>query len=466
MSIIERIRSYIRVVSFKSHDTSTELGRSRERYRLIALSSLTSLFAKIFTSLLGLITVPLTINYLGKEQFGLWMVVSSLIVWMQLADFGISNGLTNALAEAHGRDDKGVAQAYVSTAFFTTVGIALVIICPLVVLAYVLPWEVILKLSDPALKPLVVDCFAIAGVVFVVNLPLAIVNRIFIAYQLSYIVNFVQIASSLTALIGLVVAIKLRFSLPALVLLISLGPLVSNVFAWILLWRKLSWIHIKRGFVSWQALRRVADSSIPMFVYLMASMLTCQLVNIILAQVGSLSLVADYNVLWKIYLTIFTLGVSFSTPFYAAIREAFEKKEAVWVVNSIRRALSIRLAVIIPPAIVLILFGDLIVQLWIKKSLETPFGLSGWLLFSGCMILYTFYSTISEILVNLDKIWMQNFLLISSTVVALIGHWLFIPIIGLQAYYLVSSVTIIIPLIYSAISLRNIIYSIKDSINE
>ena len=298
---------------------------------------------------------------------------------------------------------------------------------------------------------------------FVLNLPLAIVNRIFIAYQLGYVVNLTQIASSLAALLGLIVAIKLRLSLPMLVLLISAGPLAGNVIAWIMLRQKTPWLHISIKFLSRSAFRRVAQSSVPMFVYLTGSMLTCQLVNVIIAQVGSLSMVADYNILWKIYLTIFMLGVSFSTPFYAAIREAFERKESNWVVKSIARAVKIRLAVIFVPVSLFVFYGDFIIKIWIKKPLETPFGLYGWLLFALCMILYTFYSTFSEILVSLDRIWSQNVLLISSSIIALIGHYLLIPVIGLKAYFMVSSVTIIIPIIYSIFSLKQILKTLKES---
>lgn len=466
LSKIDRIRSYCEVISLTPYDTSTEYGRSRERYRLIALSSLTSLLAKLITSLLGLITVPLTINYLGKEQFGLWMVVSSLIVWMQLADFGISNGLTNALAEANGRDDTEAASSYVSTAVIATILIVLICLGPVMASAYLLPWQSILNLQNLALKPLVINCFLIAGLMFVVNLPLAIVNRIFIAYQLGYVSNLTQIMSSFVALLGLIFAIKLKLNLPLLVLLISAGPVIGNTIAWIILRRKTPWLCISRKAMSWIAFRRVADSSIPMFVYLAASLLTCQLANVIIAQVGTLSMVADYNVLWKIYLLIFTIGVSFSTPFYAAIREAFERKEADWVQKSMARALKIRFFVILAPALILVFYGDFIVEIWIRKQLESPFGFYGWLFFFVCMVLYTVYSTLSEILVNLDRIWSQNFLLMTSSVIALIGHYMFIPVIGLKAYFLVSSVTIVIPIVYSIFSLKQIVNMLKDKIND
>ena len=124
--VVKIFLDFISIIRFKSFDTTSEDGRSKERYRLIALSSSTNIIVKATTSLLGLITVPLTVNYLGKELFGLWMVLSSLVAWMQLSDFGIANGLINALSEAYGKDDKAAASSYIVTALISLIVIAIV----------------------------------------------------------------------------------------------------------------------------------------------------------------------------------------------------------------------------------------------------------------------------------------------------------------------------------------------------
>jgi len=51
------------------------------------------------------VTVPLTLNYLGSEHYGLWMTISSVSVMLGFADLGIGNGVLNAVADAYGRDD-------------------------------------------------------------------------------------------------------------------------------------------------------------------------------------------------------------------------------------------------------------------------------------------------------------------------------------------------------------------------
>src|SRR5215207_4315622 len=60
-------------------DTTTPEGRSRERHRRVALTALARAMTRGLGILISLITVPLTIHYLGPERYGLWMTISSFI---------------------------------------------------------------------------------------------------------------------------------------------------------------------------------------------------------------------------------------------------------------------------------------------------------------------------------------------------------------------------------------------------
>ena len=91
-------------------ETATEGGRSKERLRRAALTTLAAGVAKAIGLLASLISVPLTYRYLGPERYGIWMVLISIIAAMSFADLGIGNGLMNAVSEAYGKDDLRLAQ--------------------------------------------------------------------------------------------------------------------------------------------------------------------------------------------------------------------------------------------------------------------------------------------------------------------------------------------------------------------
>ncbi len=321
-----RLKPFIDLFRLKSFDTSSDTGRSYERYRLIALAGSSSFFSKIIISLIGLISVPLTINYLGKEQFGLWMVVSSLVVWLQLTDFGITNGLINALAEANGRNDKTAACSYFSTAFYATAVITLFMVAPIIITIFFVPWDKALNINNPLIVQDTKHCFGVLSLLFLLNMPLSIGNKALTAYQKGYWVNITQVIAALCSLLFLVIAILIRFNLVGLVVLVSLGTVLGNILSWIILHRDIPWLRIHLNESSKYALQRIAKSSAPLFLFQIGALLLNQSANVILAHLAGLRIVADYNILLKIYTVFYSIGISFSSPFYPAIREAFEKK--------------------------------------------------------------------------------------------------------------------------------------------
>jgi O-antigen/teichoic acid export membrane protein len=76
-----------------------------------------SFLVKIISVISGVLSVPLIIDFLDKEQYGIWLTLSSVFAWLSFFDVGIGNGMRNKLTEALAINDKKLAQEYVSTTF-------------------------------------------------------------------------------------------------------------------------------------------------------------------------------------------------------------------------------------------------------------------------------------------------------------------------------------------------------------
>src|SRR5438874_4896071 len=120
----EWLRKALSVLTFRAFNASSAEGRSKERYRRAALSTFAAFGARGIQILTSIVTVPLTVHYLGLERYGMWMTISSTIAMFSFADLGIGNGLLNAIADAHGRGDRKAAATYVSSAFFALIALA------------------------------------------------------------------------------------------------------------------------------------------------------------------------------------------------------------------------------------------------------------------------------------------------------------------------------------------------------
>ena len=84
--------------------------------------------------------VPLSIQYLGKENYGIWLTLSSVITWFALFDIGLGNGLRNKFAESKALGKDRDAQAFVSTAYYTIGAISIVLITIIIALSSFVIW--------------------------------------------------------------------------------------------------------------------------------------------------------------------------------------------------------------------------------------------------------------------------------------------------------------------------------------
>lgn len=121
----------------------------RERYRRASMTASTSYLAKGLTVLMSFVSVPLTVHYLGAERYGVWLTISSLLLWMALTDFGLAgNALVYVLSETVGKDDQVSAGHYTASAFWALVTIALIIGGVFIAVFHFIPWRAVFRVSD------------------------------------------------------------------------------------------------------------------------------------------------------------------------------------------------------------------------------------------------------------------------------------------------------------------------------
>ena len=110
------------------------INKSDGRSSLLAKNIYASFVVKGWSAVVMLIMVPLTLHCLGVYRNGVWLTISSLLVWIDQMDIGLGNGLRNRLAThiAQGRNDE--ARKVVSSTMAMLVSIMLPVLSILLVL--------------------------------------------------------------------------------------------------------------------------------------------------------------------------------------------------------------------------------------------------------------------------------------------------------------------------------------------
>lgn len=374
-------------VSLKAFDTSTPEGRSKERYRRVALTSITAIAAKGIGILTALISVPLTIGYLGIERYGLWMTISSVIALLSFADLGIGNGLLNAVAEADGKDDCDAASRYVSSAFFILLGIAIFLLVLLISIYSFVSWQRVYNVTSDLAVREAGSATALLLVIAIINMPLGVVQRVQMGYQEGVKNHIWAIAGSLIGFVGLLIAVYFKCGLQWLVLAVSGGPMLVMLINWFreFAWLK-PWLFPHWSAFDWETGCKIVSAGILFLILQMFAIIGSASDNIIISQVLGASEVASYAVTQKLF-SITMIAQFFILPLWPAFGEAMARNDTVWARRTLNRSLILSLVLGVLTAFPLLLFGKQIIARWAGTALIPStimlIGFALWVLLAG-----------------------------------------------------------------------------------
>ena len=352
--------SLLRLAPF---DTSTPLGRSNERYRRIALTTLSSVAVRGLGSIIGLVTVPLVLGYLGKERFGLWSAITTVVAWVTLFDFGIANGLVNCIARSHGRDDQAEAGRYVSTALALLCGIAGLLAATVAIAVPLVPWSAVLAVRQAVDDTTVRWSVAAALGMFVIGMPLSAVPQIYAGYQRSYVVNAFTLVGVTLGFLALLAALGNGAGMPTLVVAFGLGSLLANALGLVNAFVRMPWLRPRIASFSREAAAALASRSLPMFLMQIGALTVNETQTLILAHRCDLSTVADYSILIRVYLLLMALIQASTASFVPPFREAFERGDLAWVSAAFRKFLQVRLLMALGGSAAMVLLSNPILQI-------------------------------------------------------------------------------------------------------
>lgn len=395
----------IQVARLRSYDTSTPEGRSGERYRRIMLSTVASIAGAAVMIIVSLVTVPLTIGYLGKEQYGLWVAVNSLVPWVSLLDMGLVAGLVIALSEAHGRDDPVAASGYFSTAFYALLTVSALSLAVLAILLPGVDWSGLFDVPPAIPASTTRVGVAVALGFALLMLPLGTVAQACAAYQKSYWWTAATALAALLSVAFLLASTQLGLSFAIVVGTTGgAGLLAALAGTGYLLSRQFPWLRPSTSRVSLRSIRRLLVSALPLYVLQIGGLLVNQSQRPLLANRAGLSTVAEYDLLMRLFVmstTVITVGTA---SFIPAFRESHERGDVAWMRRTFWRLVAIRLTLAALLCVAFLLLGNPLLRIWLRRA-DFRFDLWVWLILCALVMSSAWVSSFLELMTVLDRIW-------------------------------------------------------------
>jgi len=375
----------------------------RDRYRRAASTAVMNMVAQIIQVATGLISVPLALNYVGPERFGIWMTLSTALAFITFSDFGVGIGMQDRISRYAGKGDyRGARNAFYSA--FTLVG------------AIVIAVEVIGYVALPRLE--LASLFSLQSIegqadigptafatITVITLGLlgGLVQRAFNAIQEGFWVAVLQVIARFLSLGLLFVVVHFRLGLPALVFVV--GGLASCVLLLagipLLLYRH-RWLRLRRQEIFEAIDLESAKGLLSVGAMGLGASVAIYLVNnsipFLISYKHGAESVADFAVLMKLLAIPGMLLTYVLSPLWPAIAEANQKNDARWILGVYRKCSIACVGVAVISSAVILLGGSFIVEHWIGIAEIAPS--SHLIVASTVFMVLGFWNSVASIILN------------------------------------------------------------------
>lgn len=343
--------------------------RGNKRTIRASLSTIVSLLNRGINIGAGLISIPLTAKYLGTERFGMWLMLSSFLAWISVADLGLANSLTNALATAEAKEDREQSRKMIATAVSLMLSVALVASILLSIAHPLIPWDKIFNIKSPQAISESNLAASIGMMIFLLRLPLSLPKRIYDAFQEGYIYEFFSLFGNLLSFGTLVLAIHLQAGLPFLVGLFfgisSLGDLLAGIYMFC--WRR-PWLIPSIHDFNWLNAKWLLKTGTLMWLSQISALIMFQTDLIIVAQLFGASEVSSYGVTLKLFSITSTIAYAFLLPLWGAYSEALARGDIPWIIKTFKRSIYTNFVWSLLLGVLISVLCPLIVSSWLPQA--------------------------------------------------------------------------------------------------
>ena len=350
--------------------------KGSKRSILIKKNIIASFFIKGWSALVQFLLVPLTLACLGEYENGVWLTISSVLLWINNLDIGLGNGLRNKLAVYMARGDNDKAREMVSSTFI----MLCIIITP--VLIILLLFEVYsdnyrLFNVDIGLIGNLDIVLYVATILVCATFIFKFIGNFYMGLQLPSVNNFIGSIGSTLALLG--TFIIYLFGNRSLLLVASVhlsAPLLVYLLAFpITFMGKYKFLSPSFKYIKKTSIREIFSIGFKFFALQIPAVLLFFTSNILISKLFNPAMVTPYQIAYRYFVMTMTLFSIICVPYWTATTDAYEKRDFEWIRRA-NRTLNRFVLLLFFIIVCMILLSRPVYSVWIGDNSDVPFSMT------------------------------------------------------------------------------------------
>lgn len=348
----------------------------KHRSSLLQKNILASFLIKGWSAVIVFLLTPVTLKCLGEYTNGVWLTISSVMLWIDNLDIGLGNGLRNRLAIYMAHDDKLDARSLISSTF----ALLTFIIIPAMFIMIVLIWtcntyslfnvnnEVINNLDNVLTVTVVMVCST-----FIFKL----IGNFYMGMQLPAVSNMLVAVGQTLAYIGTLILYRSgSHSLLHIALVNTAAPLITYLMAYpVTFGFKYPELRPSMKLVNISEAKDVMAVGVQFFVIQISSVVLFMTSNLLISKLFDPSMVTPYGIAYRYFSVLLVAFTVICMPFWNATTDAYERNDIEWIRRATRKLRILTIALFIG-MIAMIALSPLVYSIWIGPEVIVDIRLS------------------------------------------------------------------------------------------
>lgn len=339
-----------------------------ERDKSIIRNTILNYSLRGFVYLFTFLSVPLSLNFLGKERYGIFETLLTMLSWASLANLGLGHGLRNKISYALAEDNNNLIKHLIGATFFLS---AMVVVTLLVIgnimIYYFLDFSWFFKNITVPIQEVRLS-FSISFSFFCFSIFLDLFSSIALGIHKSYINSITKVGN--LALYTLFLFIVIKFQIQHSLLISSTIYGLATVLGY-----SSAFIFIVKRRDIWppifsenkQHYKSLFSLSMSFFILQIATIIFFSSDNFIISKLLGPSDVTSYSIINKVFFIIIGLYTIILIQIWNSTSDAFAKKDFAWIKKTISRLHLILIPFIIVTIIIALIINPL-VTIWLKQD--------------------------------------------------------------------------------------------------
>ena len=349
---------------------------STQRSSLLQKNILASFLIKGWSAVIVLLMVPATLNCLGEYKNGIWLTISSMLLWIDNMDIGLGNGLRNKVAEymAHGEHER--TRSLISSTFAMLTCIIIPVMLVLLLLIVVGdPYQVFNATPDKA--PHLNQVLMVTVILVCTSFVFKLIGNFYMGIQLPAVSNLLIALGQTLALIGTYIVLwSGSHSIMHIALVNTAAPLFVYLLAFpYTFFYKYPHLRPSYHLIDFKEAKAVINMGVQFFIMQISGVILFMTSNLLISNLFSPELVTPYQITYRYFSIMLVIFTVICMPFWNATTDAYERGDMDWIRKATRKLrlmtigimACITIMVILSPWVYAIWIGDIFID--VKMSI-------------------------------------------------------------------------------------------------